>query len=105
MASVFDRSTSKPVTSNPALENSTASGSPTYPRPMTPTRACLLRIFSRRFNVCLNSACGNGLTRSRRQPLDIGVDHHFDEPFEIDGGAPVQLLTSARRVANQVIHL
>jgi len=37
---------SMPVTENPALANSTASGSPTYPRPTIPTRAARVRIFS-----------------------------------------------------------
>src|SRR5437870_13050097 len=35
-----------PVTSNPALANSTASGSPTYPNPTIPTFALWLRILS-----------------------------------------------------------
>src|SRR2546426_457455 len=37
--STFARSLSIPITAKPALTNSQASGSPTYPRPMIPTRA------------------------------------------------------------------
>src|SRR5262245_53476675 len=35
-----------PVTRNPALANSSARGSPTYPRPITPQRAVRRSIFS-----------------------------------------------------------
>src|ERR1035437_8387746 len=43
-----------PVTVKPALANSTARGSPTYPNPTTPTRARLVRIFSAR--ICAVAA-------------------------------------------------
>ena len=50
-AATFSSLTSMPVTVKPALANSTASGSPTYPRPTMPTRARLERIFSARISA------------------------------------------------------
>src|SRR3990172_1897553 len=41
----LSESTSIPTTENPALANSTASGRPTYPRPITPPGAGLLSLF------------------------------------------------------------
>src|SRR5579862_1096510 len=55
MAAIFRASRSMPVTLNPQRANSTASGSPTYPRPTTPT--CARRV-SRRWNSEPKTDCG-----------------------------------------------
>src|ERR1035437_2020110 len=49
-----------PVTVKPALGNSTARGSPTYPNPTTPTRARLVRIFSARICAVAKGKVSSG---------------------------------------------
>ena len=55
-------STSIPTTRNPASASPTASGSPTYPIPITPTRAVRFSIFSA--SLFLFHAMGTPVKRS-----------------------------------------
>ena len=80
---VFSLLMSMPVTENPALANSTASGRPTYPRPTIPTRARRVRIFSSRI---LAVACVvNGSS---------GMEESFSHAGQ--GGAPLRWFWSVQ---------
>src|SRR6266850_5163711 len=104
MAATLLTSTSNPVTSKPAFANSTASGRPTYPRPMMPIFAWRFRILSFRSNVS-PILPGDAGARRRREPLESGVHHHGDELFECDRRRPAEDARGLAGVADQMIDL
>src|SRR5438552_3418982 len=90
---------------------------------MTPTRACLSRIRVRSVAMCVVlmglERSGPRLADARRLPsgqsvvepglgghaLEIGFDHHGDQPGEINGRLPSELTTRFGAVTNELLDL
>src|SRR5712692_3548217 len=90
---------------------------------MTPTRACLWRIRVRSVAMCVvlmgwklagprpaddrRLPCGQPVDEPGRggHAIEIGIDHHRDQPGEIDGRFPSELAARFGAVADEMLDL
>src|SRR5690349_4332619 len=95
---VFSWLRSIPVTVKPALAYSTASGSPTYPRPTIPTRAVRDRIFSSRtFAVDSIAGCASGISPPFSHSGPFRKNRQRGPPFSGGGRSPKMTCALAPR--------